>query len=59
MNPTFQLALGVVLVVAGAVLALAFPDTEVFWFQGRPFGVVLAIVGAIDLAEAFSRRRRT
>lgn len=59
MNPTFQLALGVVLVVAGAVLALAFPDAEVFWFQGRPFGVVLAIVGAIDLAEAFSRRRRT
>lgn len=59
MNPTFQLALGIALVVAGAVLALAFPDTEFFWFQGRPFGVVLAIVGAIDLAEAFSRRRRT
>lgn len=57
MNPTFQLALGVVLFIAGAVLALAFPDTEFFWFQGRPLGVVLAIVGAIDLAEALFRGR--
>ncbi len=59
MNPTFQLVLGLALIAVGAVLALAFADTEFFWFRGRPLGIVLAVVGVLDLAEAASRRRRS
>jgi uncharacterized membrane protein HdeD (DUF308 family) len=47
-----QQVLGAVLIIAGGVLALFFPDLEFFWFRGRPLGVVLVVVGAIDLLTA-------
>lgn len=46
------------LVIAGVVLVLFFPDLEVLWFQGRPLGVVLIVLGAIDVANGFLRRDR-
>lgn len=52
-----QLLLGLALLVGGAVLALGFPDTEFLWFRGRPLGIVLAILGVVDLGEALWRRR--
>ncbi|WGX95643.1 hypothetical protein [Nocardioides sp. L-11A] len=58
MNTATQLLLGVVLVGAGMILALGYPDAELGWFEGRPLGVVLAIIGAVDLGEAVLRRRR-
>lgn len=58
MNVALQSVLGLVLVVVGLVLALALPDTELGWFRGRPLGVVLVVVGVLDLAESWSRRRR-
>lgn len=53
-----QVSLGAVLLVVGGVLALAFPDTELLWFRGRPLGVVLAVIGLVDVGEAFVRRSR-
>ncbi|AKU18625.1 hypothetical protein [Luteipulveratus mongoliensis] len=47
-----KVLIGVVFLIGGLVLALALPDTEFLWFRGRPLGVVLAIVGVLDLAEA-------
>lgn len=58
MSPTTQTALGLALVATGLVLALGFPDLRLLWFTGRPLGVVLAIVGAVDVAEALGRARR-
>ncbi|MDQ6522724.1 hypothetical protein RB608_03885 [Nocardioides sp. LHD-245] len=58
MNTVTQLLVGVVLVGAGLILALGFPDTELGWFEGRPLGVVLGIIGVVDLGEAVLRRRR-
>ncbi len=49
---------GSVLVLVGAVLAIAFPDAEFAWFTGRPFGVVLALFGVVDLAQGLRERRR-
>ncbi|WP_170981596.1 hypothetical protein [Nocardioides dongxiaopingii] len=57
MNPALQTLLGLALLVAGAVLALGFPEQELGWFRGRPLGLVLAAVGVLDLAEAQWRRR--
>lgn len=56
MESTVQLVLGVVLVAAGAVLLLFFRDAEFLWFRGQPLGIVLAIVGAVDLAELGRKR---
>jgi len=53
-----QLVIGLCLVGAGALLALGFPETEVLWFQGRPLGTVLGIIGLVDVGEALVRRRR-
>lgn len=59
MDTVARTVVSVALLVAGAVLALLLPDTEFLWFQGRPLGVVLVIVGLIDLGElAWDRRRR-
>jgi hypothetical protein len=54
-----QLSLGLALVVAGAVLALGFPDAELLFFRGRPLGVVLVLVGLVDAGEAAWRRSRS
>ncbi|MDT9595115.1 hypothetical protein RDV89_18655 [Nocardioides zeae] len=58
MTTALQLAIGVALVAAGAVLALGFPDAELGWFEGRPLGIVLVVVGVIDLVEGLWRRGR-
>lgn len=58
MSTAAQSILGVVLVVVGLVLALAFADTELGWFRGRPLGVVLVVVGIVDVAEGWRRARR-
>ncbi|EID56539.1 hypothetical protein [Saccharomonospora xinjiangensis] len=52
-----KVALGVVLIVAGAVLALLFREDEFLWFRGGPLGVVLVVVGVLDLGEALWRAR--
>ncbi len=44
---------GVLLVVAGATLWLFARDTEFFWFRGGPLGVVLVVVGMIDVVGAW------
>lgn len=49
---------GIVLVVVGAVLALAFPELRVLWFEGRPLGVVLVVVGTLEAGSTFLRERR-
>ncbi|MER7762631.1 hypothetical protein [Streptomyces sp. NPDC097619] len=48
---------GVAAILAGGVLALFFPDLEFGWFEGRPFGVVLVVLGVIELAESTRRRK--
>lgn len=55
----FKLVLGLALIIVGAVLRLFFPDTELLWFQGGPIGLVLILVGVIDLLEALRHRRRS
>ncbi|WP_182524208.1 hypothetical protein [Nocardioides dongkuii] len=52
-----QVVVGVGLVVVGAVVALGFADAELLWFRGRPLGVVLGILGLVDIGEALLRRR--
>ncbi len=59
MSASMHLFTGFVLVLVGAVLAIGFPDAEFAWFTGRPFGVVLAIFGVIDLAQGFRERGRS
>ncbi|MEV6138061.1 hypothetical protein AB0L63_18730 [Nocardia sp. NPDC051990] len=49
---------GVLLVVAGAALWLFARDTEFFWFRGGPLGVVLVVVGVIDIVNARRTDRR-
>ncbi|WP_229054599.1 hypothetical protein [Aeromicrobium sp. Leaf350] len=59
MNATMHLLTGTLLVLVGAVLALVFPDAEFAWFTGRPLGVVLVIVGVVDLAQGITERRKS
>ncbi|WP_017539360.1 hypothetical protein [Nocardiopsis halophila] len=49
--------IGLVLVAAGAVSALFFWDLEFLWFQGGPLGVLLILLGVLDLADEFRRSR--
>ncbi len=58
MTKPAQLSLGVALVVVGVVVAVTIPETQFLIFTGRPFGVILALVGLLDIAEAVFRRRR-
>ena len=51
--------LGVAVIVVGGVLALFFRDMEFLWFRGGPLGVVLVLVGILELAESARRGRRT
>lgn len=54
-----QRILGLVLILAGGVLAFGFPDLKFFWFEGRPLGIVLAILGVLDLLESLRRKPTT
>ncbi|GGQ68969.1 hypothetical protein GCM10010145_43380 [Streptomyces ruber] len=56
---SFRTLLGITLVAVGAVLALFFRDLEFLWFRGGPLGLVLVLLGVLDLAESsiVSRRR--
>jgi len=50
-------SIGVVLLVLGAVFVFVLPDLQFLWFTGRPLGIVLAIVGAVEIgggASAFA-----
>lgn len=49
----FKAILGVMLIVAGAVLVLFFWDLRVQWFQGGPVGVLLMTLGVWDLWDGF------
>ncbi|MBQ0983090.1 hypothetical protein KBZ10_00755 [Streptomyces sp. F63] len=49
--------LGAVAIIAGAVLAIFLPDIEFGWFRGRPFGLVLMVLGAIELLESARGRK--
>lgn len=53
-----RIALGVVLVLVGALLALVLPELRFLWFEGRPLGILLVIVGVVEGGEAFLRARR-
>jgi hypothetical protein len=48
---------GLAAIVAGGVLALLFPDLEFGWFEGRPLGIVLVVLGGIELLESTRRRK--
>lgn len=45
-------ARSIVMIVAGAVLALFFWDLRVFWFQGGPLGCVLMVLAAVDVWDS-------
>ena len=45
-------ARSIVLVAAGAVLALFFWDLQVFWFQGGPLGCVLMVLAVVDVWDS-------
>ena len=53
---TFDYFIGVLLVVVAAALLLFFRDTEFGWFRGQPLGVVLGVLGVLDLVNATRRR---
>ena len=53
-----QFTLGITLIVAGAALALFLPEAHFLVFTGRPLGIVLVIVGVVDVIEAVVRRSR-
>lgn len=57
-KPWSRVGVGVLLVIAGAILALALPEVRFFWFEGRPLGVLFIVIGALEAAEALFRRRR-
>ncbi|MFI9306902.1 hypothetical protein [Streptomyces triculaminicus] len=49
----FKKIIGIGCIVAGSVLATVFWDLEVKWFQGGPLGLVLILLGAMDLWEDY------
>ncbi|MFB7238333.1 hypothetical protein ACFCXK_26510 [Streptomyces sp. NPDC056269] len=48
---------GIAAIIAGGVLALFFPDLEFGWFRGRPLGIVLVVIGGIELLESARGRK--
>ncbi|MFF5566313.1 hypothetical protein ACFY7Z_07085 [Streptomyces sp. NPDC012623] len=48
---------GLAAIVAGAVLAIFFADLEFGWFKGRPLGLILLVLGGIELLESTRRRK--
>lgn len=59
MSRTADLVIAVALITGGLVLALGFADARFLVFEGRPFGVVLAVVGALELVWTLVRRGRS
>lgn len=59
MSRTADLVIAVALIAGGLVLALGFADARFLVFEGRPFGVVLVVVGALELAWTLARRGRS
>lgn len=55
---TPKMLLGAVLVGAGLVLALLFPELRFLWFEGRPLGILLVVIGVFELGEGYLRERR-
>lgn len=55
----WRIGLGAALIIAGGVLALFFTDLEFFWFRGGPLGIILVIVGVLDLLDGVRRGRST
>ncbi|WP_305092645.1 hypothetical protein [Prescottella sp. R16] len=41
------------LILAGAAMWVFARDAEFFWFRGGPLGVVLVVVGVIDVVSAW------
>ncbi|MBW0118712.1 hypothetical protein [Pseudonocardia abyssalis] len=54
---TAKAVLGVVLLGAGLVLALVFPELRSLWFEGRTPGILPAVIGAFELFDGHRRRR--
>ncbi|MFC3690274.1 DUF5708 family protein [Aquipuribacter hungaricus] len=57
-RPRLAIGIGVGLVVLGAVLALAFADVETPVIGLRQAGVVLIVIGAIDIVAVLAARKR-
>ncbi|TDC27571.1 hypothetical protein E1265_01380 [Streptomyces sp. 8K308] len=53
-----RLAEGGALVVGGGLLRLFGGDLELGWFDAHPLGVVLMVVGGVQLLEGAWRLRR-
>ncbi|MEU9818617.1 hypothetical protein ACIGG9_01065 [Pseudonocardia alni] len=54
----WRIGLGAALIIVGGILALFFTDLEFFWFRGGPLGIILVIVGVLDLLDGVRRGRR-
>lgn len=52
----FHTVLGIALIVAGGIMAL-FWNVQIGWFQCGPFGLLIAVLGAVDVFEG-SRRAK-
>ncbi len=52
-----RVAVGVVVIVVGVVLALFFSDEEFLWFRGEPLGLGLVTLGVLDVGEALWKGR--
>lgn len=50
--------IGLLLILAGAGLWLFARDTEFLWFRGGPLGVVLVVVGALDVVSSLRTQER-
>ncbi|YAL82988.1 hypothetical protein ACMYYO_13870 [Dermacoccaceae bacterium W4C1] len=46
-------AIGIAIIAVGIVVAIGFANAQFLWFTGRPFGVVLAAIGAWELWDAY------
>lgn len=57
-RPGLAIGIGVGLVVLGAVLALAFADVETPVIGLRQAGVVLIVIGIIDVVAVLASRKR-
>ncbi|WP_017622805.1 hypothetical protein [Nocardiopsis chromatogenes] len=53
----FKTIIGLALVAAGAILSIFFWDLEFYWFQGGPLGLLLILIGVLDLGDEFRRSR--
>lgn len=49
--------ISLVIIVAGAVLAIFFWELRFLWFQGGPIGIALIILGGLDLLDSWRRGR--